>query len=77
MWCRAELLQRVHAHNRAQQEEPVVGKKGRAARVAVEQQGGHVRDTNIDLIGLIMEALDKEHEFLYALWPLIPCILPG
>lgn len=69
MLCRAELLQKVHAHNRQQQEEPAnFGKKARVSRVAMEQ-GGQVRDANIDLIGLIMEALEKEHEFVYASLP--------
>jgi len=43
----------------------VNGKKLRVSRLSAEQ-GGNVRDTNIDLIGLIMEALNKEHEFVYA-----------
>lgn len=71
---RVELLQRVHAANRAAQEEEAQYRRpvGRGARgapppeqypAAVAAAGG-VRDINAELITMMMSALEKEHEFL-------------
>lgn len=63
--CRSELLQRVHQHNRQLQEEPVSGsRRARAARATPDQIGAAMRDSNIELINIMMEALEQEHEFL-------------
>ena len=65
MACRSELLQKVHQHNRQIPEEPVNGKRPRQARATPDQIGTAMRDTNIELIALIMRELEeKEHEFL-------------
>lgn len=74
----ADLLQRVHAANRAAQEEeaqyrrPVAvgrrggggGGSGGSADPHAAAGGAGVRDVNIDLITMMMNALEKEHEFL-------------
>ena len=70
--CRSDLLQRVHQHNRQMQEEPYNGRRARAPRATPDQVGAAMRDTNIELINIIMEALEQEHEFLYALAILHP-----
>ena len=55
----------MHQHNRQIPEEPANGKRMRTARATPDQIGTAVRDTNIELIGLIMRELEeKEHEFL-------------
>lgn len=55
----------MHQHNRQIPEEPVNGKRPRQARATPDQIGTAMRDTNIELIALIMRELEeKEHEFL-------------
>lgn len=61
---RSELLQRVHQHNRQLQEEPANGRRSKAARATADQMGAALRDSNIELINIMMEALEQEHEFL-------------
>ncbi|GAB4814795.1 hypothetical protein N2152v2_001841 [Parachlorella kessleri] len=72
----ADLLQRVHAMNRAAQEEdaqyrrPALGRRGGAGGAGADAHAaaaGGVRDVNVELITLMMSALEKEHEFLYQL----------
>ncbi|KAK9806100.1 hypothetical protein WJX72_001362 [[Myrmecia] bisecta] len=63
-----ELLQKVHASTRALHDD-VNGsnpkRSGRGQRVTPDQIHTAVRDTNIELITMMLEALEHEHEYLY------------
>lgn len=60
--CRSELLAKVHQATRQMQEELLNPPKRRARPVA--DTGQPVRDGNVELITMMLEALEKEHEFL-------------
>ena len=68
--CRVELLQKVHATNRQLQETQMqtqqtrrIGRRDRgSSNEQIQDQG--LRDSNIELITIILEALEKEHEYL-------------
>lgn len=70
VWCRVELLQKVHATNRQLQETQMqtqqtrrIGRRDRgSSNEQIQDQG--LRDSNIELITIILEALEKEHEYL-------------
>lgn len=75
---RTDLLQKVHASNRQMQEEVAVPRRPhRSGRVAADAVNIAVRDSNIDLITLILEAMEREHEFLYhaVLFPVTACVM--
>ncbi|KAA6427185.1 MAG: hypothetical protein FRX49_02942 [Trebouxia sp. A1-2] len=65
----AELLQKVHATNRQLQDNMQtqqtrrVGRRDRSS--STDQVPDQIRDSNIELITIILEALEKEHEYLY------------
>lgn len=40
------------------------GRRARAPRATPDQIGAAMRDSNIELINIMMEALEQEHEFL-------------
>jgi hypothetical protein len=63
---RAELIQRVVAHELEQNEEPLLNERIGSSRPS-HAQWRQFRDANINVIGLIMESLEQEHKFLYAL----------
>ena len=66
--CRAELLQKVHATNRQLQDNMQtqqtrrIGRRDRSS--STDQVPDQIRDSNIELITIILEALEKEHEYL-------------
>lgn len=65
----AELLQKVHATNRQLQDNMQtqqtrrIGRRDRSS--STDQVPDQIRDSNIELITIILEALEKEHEYLY------------
>ncbi len=75
----------MQAANRQVQDDSTFTRPGRAARgqrVTAEQLTNAVRDTNIDIITTILEAMEQEHDFLYhfVLFPVTTYIceaLPG
>ncbi len=63
---RSDLLQKIHANNRQLQEEVAFPRRTtRGGRASADAVNIAVRDTNIELITLILEAMEQEHEFLY------------
>ncbi len=65
-YCRrSDLLARVHQATRQMQEEAMNPPKRRLRAAAADSQQP-VRDGNVDLITIMLEALEKEHEFLCA-----------
>lgn len=62
---RADLLQKVHQNTRQLQDEVTYTKRmSRGPRATSDQIHTVVRDTNIELITIILQALEQEHEFL-------------
>lgn len=63
--CRTELLQKVHQNTRQLQDEVTYTKRmNKGQRATSDQIHTVVRDTNIELITIILQALEQEHEFL-------------
>ena len=66
--CRSELLQKVHATNRQLQDNMQTQQTRRIGRRdrsnSTDQVPDQIRDSNIELITIILEALEKEHEYL-------------
>lgn len=65
MLHRAELLTTVQAHNRQVQEDAQPPRRPRAPRRG-DAEPAVVRDPNVELITMMLAALEKEHEFLCA-----------
>ena len=66
--CRSELLQKVHANTRQLQDDMIYPRRPtKGQRATSDQIHAAVRDTNVDLITTMLEALEQEHEFLCAL----------
>ncbi|KAL3153768.1 hypothetical protein ABBQ32_013356 [Trebouxia sp. C0010 RCD-2024] len=65
----SELLQKVHATNRQLQDNMQTQQTRRVGRRdrsnSTDQVPDLIRDSNIELITIILEALEKEHEYLY------------
>lgn len=65
MVCRCELLQKVHANTRQLQDDMMYPRRStRGQRATSDQIHAAVRDTNVELITTMLEALEQEHEFL-------------
>ena len=66
--CRSELLQKVHANNRQLQDNMQMQQTRRIGRRdrsnSSDQVPDQIRDSNIEFITIILEALEKEHEYL-------------
>ncbi len=63
--CRSELLQKVHANTRQLQDDMIYPRRpAKGQRVTSDQIHAAVRDTNVELITTMLEALEQEHEFL-------------
>jgi hypothetical protein len=58
-------MQKVQANNKNLSEDSQGRVYRRGQRLATEQVGGAVRDTNIELLAVMLEALSKEHDILY------------
>lgn len=63
--CRSELLQKVHANSRQLQDDMIYPQRPtRGQRATPGQIHAAVRETNVELITTMLEALEQEHEFL-------------
>ena len=68
--CSSALLQRVHSNTRAFHEDTLLPPSSssrrppRGQRATPDQIHNAVRDSNIELITMMLEALEKEHEFV-------------
>ncbi|KAK9841198.1 hypothetical protein WJX74_001758 [Apatococcus lobatus] len=61
-----ELLQKVHANTRQLQDDMMYPRRPtRGQRATSDQIHAAVRDTNVELITTMLEALEQEHEYLY------------
>lgn len=60
-----------------QEEVTIPRRTSRSGRAAADAVNIAVRDSNIDLITLILEAMEREHEFLYhaVLFPVTACVI--
>lgn len=67
MVCRTELLKKVHEYNRNMQEQQTAQANTRRIRRShgsPEQVADPIKDGNIELIEMIMDAIDREHDYL-------------
>ena len=66
MVCRADLLQKVHNNTRQLQDDVSYGNKraAKGPRATPDQINTAVRDTNIELITIMLQAMEEEHEYL-------------
>lgn len=48
----------------SQEEAPNAGRSRRAGHKSAQEQSGLVRDTNVEVISMILQALEKEHRWL-------------
>ena len=63
--CRADLLQKVHNNTRQLQDDVAYPKRpARGPRATPDQIHNAVRDTNIEVITIILQAMEEEHEYL-------------
>lgn len=63
--CRLDLMAKIQQGSRSPTEEGAGRPQRRTQRTGSEGSGGIMRDSNIELLSVMLETLSKEHDILY------------